>query len=210
MRKLASLIFMLLALLLSACGSDEFQGRYTDAVGLTSYQFATDGTVTIVTQSSETTTNYQYNTKTQTLTLTENGSLPAQTIQVTDNGSLEVGSTTFARALVPSMLIDSTWMGNEGEYTFSLTFSQTDKGLETFSELVTYYDDDKTYVYQTDDSITVLRGNKLHLDKTIYTVSDVTDTSLKLSIGNQSMIIHKHPKGTTIDFREGYSDIDDE
>jgi hypothetical protein len=210
MRKLASLFVVVLALLLSACGSDEFHGRYTDPEGLTSYEFAPDGKVTIVTQSAETTTNYHYNAKSQTLTLTENGAQPAQTIQVTDNGSLEVGNTLFARALDTSMLIDSTWIGHQGEYTFTLTFSQSDNGLETFSELVTYYDDDKTYAYQTDDSITVLRGNQLHLDKTVYIVSDVTDTSLKISIGNQSMVIHKHPKGTAIEFREGYSDIDSE
>jgi hypothetical protein len=41
-------------------------------------------------------------------------------------------------------------------------------------------------------------------------VSDVTADSLTLSIGNNYMTLSKHPKGTAIEFREGYSNIDDE
>jgi hypothetical protein len=81
--------------------------------------------------------------------------------------------------------------------------------METYSELVTYYDDDMTYVYQTDDSITRLAGDKLLLDRTQYRVSDVTEDSLTLSIGSNSMQLKKYPKGTEVEFREGYQSEDD-
>lgn len=210
MKVVVSLIAFFMAVLLAACGSDTFQGRYVDQKGSTSYEFSSDGKLHIVGSASETTANYKFDADEQTIRLVGNQELPAEVIHVNKDGSLKMGSVKLTRGVSESMLEDSTWIGDKGEYTFALTFNKTDKGLETYSELVTYYDDDMEYVYQTDDSITRLLGDKLHLDQTIYTVSDVTDNSLKLSIKNQSMVIHKHPKGTAVEFRDGYTDIDAE
>lgn len=210
MKTIISLIAICLAVLLTACGNEDFQGRYVDQKGLTSYQFQPDGQLLITTDSTQTQANYKYDADEQKIRLVGNENLPAEVIQVNEDGSLTMGSVKLTRGVTESMLAGSTWIGNQGQYTFALTFNKTDKGLETFSELVSYYDDDMTYLYQTDDSITRLVGNKLFLDETIYTVSDVTDTSLKLSISGKSMVIHKQPKGTAVEFREGYTNIDDE
>ena len=85
----------------------------------------------------------------------------------------------------------------------------TDKGMETISELVTYHDEDMTYLSQTDDSITRLRGNMLLLDLTPYTVSEVTRDSFKITIGENSMVLEKHPKDTEITIRDGYQPEDE-
>lgn len=210
MKKAFSILSLILPLFLTACGSDDFEGRYTDQEGLKSYEFLPNGELRIVNQEDETFASYEYNANDKKLTLMSDENTPSGTVTVNDDGSLQLNATTLTRSVDTAMLANSTWIGNEGQYTFTLTFTPTEKGLETYSELVTYYDDDMSYVYQTDDSITVLSGNKLMLDKTVYTVSNVSDNSLKLSIGNQSMVMHKHPKDTRIEFREGYNDIDDE
>lgn len=209
MKKAFSIFSLLLPLFLSACSSDDFEGRYTDQEGLKSYEFLPQGELRIVSEESETLSSYEYDASDKVLTLISEPDSTTEA-QINDDGSIQLNAMTLTRAVDESMLANSTWIGNQGEYTFTLTFTPTQKGLETYSELVTYYTDDNTYVYQTDDSITRLSGNKLFLDQTIYTVSDVTDTRLKLSIGQQSMVLHKHPKGTAIEFREGYSNIDDE
>lgn len=209
MKKAFSIFSLLLPLFLSACSSDDFEGRYTDQEGLKSYEFLPEGELRIVSEESETLSSYEYDASDKVLTLISEPDSTTEA-QINDDGSIQLNAMTLTRAVDESMLANSTWIGNQGEYTFTLTFTPTQKGLETYSELVTYYNDDNTYVYQTDDSITRLSGNKLFLDQTLYTVSDVTDTRLKLSIGQQSMVLHKHPKGTAIEFREGYSNIDDE
>lgn len=209
MKKAFSIFSLILPLFLSACSSDDFEGRYTDQEGLKSYEFLPEGELRIVSEESETLSSYEYDASDKVLTLISEPNSTTEA-QVNEDGSIQLDATMLTRAVDESMLANSTWIGNQGEYTFTLTFTPTQKGLETYSELVTYYTDDMTYAYQTDDSITRLSGNKLFLDQTIYTVSDVTDTSLKLSIGQQSMVLHKHPKGTAIEFREAYSNIDDE
>jgi hypothetical protein len=210
MKAIALLFSLCLTLLLSGCGNDEFQGRFIAADGITSYEFQPDGTVFIVSQDQVITAHYTYSAKQNTLTLEAEEALPTNLLTVTENHTLTSADTTLTRGVDYTMLNDSTWIGHQGDYTFALTFSQTDKGMETYSELVSYYNDDMTYVYQTDDSITVLSGDKLLLDATQYMVSDVTADSLTLSIGAKHMTINKHPKGTAIEFREGYSNIDDE
>lgn len=209
MKKAFSIFSLILPLFLSACSSEDFEGRYTDQEGLKSYEFLPEGELRIVSEESETLSSYEYDASDKVLTLISEPNSTTEA-QVNEDGSIQLDATMLTRAVDESMLANSTWIGNQGEYTFTLTFTPTQKGLETYSELVTYYTDDMTYAYQTDDSITRLSGNKLFLDQTIYTVSDVTDTSLKLSIGQQSMVLHKHPKGTAIEFREAYSNIDDE
>lgn len=209
MKKAFSIFSLILPLFLSACSSEDFEGRYTDQEGLKSYEFLPEGELRIVSEESETLSSYEYDASDKVLTLISEPNSTTEA-QVNEDGSIQLDATMLTRAVDESMLANSTWIGNQGEYTFTLTFTPTQKGLETYSELVTYYTDDMTYAYQTDDSITRLSGNKLFLDQTIYTVSDVTDTRLKLSIGQQSMVLHKHPKGTAIEFREAYSNIDDE
>lgn len=210
MKKAFSILSLILPLFLTACGSDEFKGRYTDQEGLKSYEFLPDGELRIVSDKNETFGRYEYESNDKKITLMSEQNTPSGTVTVNEDGSLQLDATTLTRSVDTAMLANSTWIGNEGQYTFTLTFTPTEKGLETYSELVTYYDDDMTYVYQTDDSITKLSGNQLFLDNTVYSVSDVSDTSLKLSIGNQSMVIHKHPKDTRIEFRDDYSNVDDE
>jgi len=210
MKPLALICSLCLTLLLSGCGNDEFQGRFIAADGITSYEFQPDGTVFIVSQDEVITAQYSYSAGKNTLSLKAEEALPTDTLTVTENNTLTTADTTLTRGVDYTMLNESTWIGHQGDYTFALTFSQTDKGMETYSELVSYYNDDMTYAYQTDDSITRLSGDKLLLDSTQYMVSDVTADSLTLSIGNNYMTLSKHPKGTTIEFREGYSNIDDE
>lgn len=210
MKPLALICSLCLTLLLIGCGNDEFQGRFIAADGITSYEFQPDGTVFIVSQDEVITAQYSYSAGKNTLSLKAEEALPTDTLTVTENNTLTTADTTLTRGVDYTMLNESTWIGHQGDYTFALTFSQTDKGMETYSELVSYYNDDMTYAYQTDDSITRLSGDKLLLDSTQYMVSDVTADSLTLSIGNNYMTLSKHPKGTAIEFREGYSNIDDE
>jgi hypothetical protein len=66
-----------------------------------------------------------------------------------------------------------------------------------------------TYLSQTDDSLTRLNGNMLLLDLTPYTVSEVTQDSFKISIGDNSMVLEKQPKGTEIIVRDGYQLIEE-
>ncbi len=208
MKQLALLLALLLPVLLTACGNEPFQGRYVAPDGVTSYEFLPDGKLIIIKGDDVTNAQYDYDSGNQIITLTAEQTLADDTITVNDDGKLETGDLTLTRGVDYQMLADSTWIGHEGQYTFALTFSQTDKGMETFSELVSYYDDDMTYAYQTDDSITRLTGDKLLLDSTQYTVSDVTDNILTLSIGNNRMPLKKHPKGTGIEFRDGYQSED--
>ncbi len=209
MKNFLYLFALLVPLFLTACGSDHFEGRYTDPEGVTNFEFRPDGELHIITDSNEITTEYKYNAGNQSITLVNDEILPNQTLKVTETGNLVSESLTLSRAVDREMLVDSTWIGNQGKYTFALTFTQTDKGLETFSELVTYFEDDMTYIYQTDDSLTVLNGNTLSLDQTLYTVSDVTDNSFKIAIAGNSMVLNKQPKNTAVEFREGYTDDSD-
>jgi hypothetical protein len=209
--KAFALVFSLcITLLLSGCGSDTFQGRFIANDGITSYEFQPDGTVFIVSQDQVITAQYTYNKNKQAISLEAAETLPAESLTVADNDTLTMDDATLVRGVDYAMLKDSTWIGHQGDFTFALTFTQIDKGMETYSELVSYYNDDMTYAYQTDDSITRLTGDKLLLDATQYMVSDVSDDSLTLSIGNNYMTLNKHPKGTAIEFREGYKNIDDE
>jgi|GEM_PF-1295802 len=210
MKAIALLFSLCVTLLLSGCGSDEFQGRYVASDGITSYEFQPDGTVYIVSQDKVITAHYHYSASKNLISLEAGDVLPSDTLTVTENDTLTMDDAKLTRGVDFSMLKDSTWIGHQGDYTFALSFTQTDKGMETFSELVSYYTDDKTYAYQTDDSITRLSGDKLFLDVTQYMVSDVNADSLTLSIGNNYMTLNKYPKGTAIEFREGYTNIDDE
>lgn len=208
MKKFAFIFAFILTLMLAACSNDTFQGRYIAPDGTTSYEFLPDNKLYIIDQDEVIEALYQYDKAKQQIRLTAEQTLPTDKLTVTDNGDLKIDDTTLTRGVDYEMLADATWIGHQGDYTFSLTFTETDKGMETYSELVTYYSEDKSYDLQTDDSITRLTGNKLLLDQTPYTVSDVTDDSLKLTIGTNSMVIEKHPKGTEIEFREGYSNSD--
>lgn len=205
MKKTIALAALILPLLLTACSNDvEIEGRYTNIDGDTSYQFLPAGKLQIKNGNNTISGNYDYDAKANIITLSSDQALTAKTAKLNEDGSIEIASTQLTRAVDESMLVDSTWKGNEGLYTFSLTFSDSETGLATFSELVSYDEASNTYSYQTDDSITVLKGNQLLLDMTQYTVSEVTDTRMKLSIGGQSMVMNKYPKGTEIEFREGF------
>lgn len=200
------LLALILPVVLAACGShDEFEGRFIAPDGLTSYQFLPEGQV-IINKGGEDigTEQYEYDSSDQTITLSGDTDLPTDSLTVNNEGHLEAGDVMLTRGVDYGMLADSTWIGHTGPYSFSLTFTVTDAGMATFSELVTYYDDDQTYMSQTDDSITRLSGNMLLLDLTRYTVSEVTRDSFKISIGDNSMVLEKHPKGTDIQIREGY------
>lgn len=210
MKAFALVLSLCMTLLLSACGSAPFQGRFIADDGITSYEFQPDGTVFIVSQDQVITARYHYNKDDEAISLEAEQDLPVSTLTVVDQDTLTMDSATLTRGVDYTMLNDSTWIGHQGDFTFALTFTQTDKGMETYSELVSYYNDDMTYAYQTDDSITRLTGDKLLLDATQYMVSDVSDDSLTLSIGNNYMTLSKHSKGTAIEFREGYNNIDDE
>jgi len=201
--------FILLPILLTGCGYDEFQGRFIGANGEISYEFQPDGSLEIIQGDAITTAEYEYNSGDQTIKLRSEQDLPTDTLSVTDDGHLETDDVRLNRGVDYSMLADSTWIGHQGQFTFSLTFTPTQEGMETVSELVTYYDEEKMYLSQTDNSITRLSGNKLLLDLTQYTVSNVTSESFKLSIGDNSMVFEKYPKGTEIEYSEGYQLIEE-
>ena len=209
MKKLAWLFALLLPITLTGCGYDEFQGRFIDPEGNISYEFQPDGTVEIIQGEEITTAGYQYDSGDQIITLNAEQALPTDTLTVKDEDHLQSGNTKLTRGVDYMMLADTTWIGQQGQYTFALTFTMTDKGMETFSELLTYHDDDMTYLSQTDDSITRLTGNMLLLDLTPYTVSEVTQDSFKISIGDNSMVLEKQPKGAEIMIRDGYQLIEE-
>ena len=209
MKRFTFIFALMMPLLLTACGNDTFQGRYIAPDGTTSYEFLPDNRLLIVNQDEVTEARYQYDAGESRLDLSSDQALPAETLTVMENGDLKMDDVTLKRGVDYTMLADSTWIGHQGEFSFALTFTQSDKGMETRSRLITYYSEDLSYDAQPDDSITRLTGNKLLLDQTPYTVSDVTDSSMKLSIGNNSMILEKHPKGTEIEIREGYTNSDD-
>lgn len=212
MNKFAWLLTLILPVVLTACGTDEdFDGRFIAPDGLTSYEFLPDGELDIEKGGEDlATAQYQYNSGDQTITITCETDLPANQLSVTDDGHLQTADTRLTRGVDYGMLADSTWIGQTGPYVFSLTFTETDAGMATFSELVTYYDDDNTYLSQTDDSITRLSGDAMFVDLTQYTVSDVSENSFKVSIGGNSMVLEKQPKDTKIDYREGYQSLDEE
>ncbi|MDX1572913.1 MAG: hypothetical protein R3341_02735 [Methylophaga sp.] len=211
MKKYFWLLALILTALLSACSSnDEFEGRFIAPDGLTSYQFLPDGKVNINKGGEDIgTAQYRYDSDDQAITIVGADDLPANILTVNAEGDLEVGDITLTRGIDYGMLADSTWMGEQGEFVFILTFTPAEDGLETVSELVTYYDDDMTYSSQIDDSITRLSGNMMFVDMTQYAVSEVTQDSFKISIGGNSMTIEKHPKNTGIVYREGYHSIDE-
>ncbi len=209
MKPVALLFAMLTPLLLTACGNDDFQGRYVATDGITSYEFLPEGKLIILDGDKVISAQYDYDSSEQIITLESEQELRSDTLTVEQDGKLSFDDTTLTKGVDYQMLEDATWIGHEGQNTFALTFTKTEEGMETYSELVTYYDDDMTYVYQTDDSITRLAGDKLLLDRTQYRVSDVTEDSLILSIGSNSMQLKKYPKGTEVEFREGYQSEDD-
>lgn len=204
MKKCVWLTAFILSIALTGCGYDEFQGRFIDAEGNTSYEFQPDGTLEITEGEEITTAEYEYNSRRQIIKLSADQALPTTILNVKDDGNLASDEITLTRGVDYAMLTDTTWIGHQGQYTFALTFSMTEQGLETVSELVSYNDEDKTYTSQIDDSITRLDGNKLLLDLTPYIVSEVSRESFKISIGENSMVLEKHPKGSAIDYREGY------
>lgn len=209
MKPLALVFALLTPLLLTACGNDDFQGRYVATDGITSYEFLPEGKLIILDGDKVISAQYDYDSSEQTISLESEQELHTETLAVNEAGNLSFDDTQLIKSVDYQMLEDSTWIGHEGQFTFALTFTKTEAGMETYSELVSYYDDDMTYVYETDDSITRLAGDKLLLDRTEYRVSDVTEDSLTLSIGNNSMQLSKYPKGTEITFREGYQSEDD-
>lgn len=203
-------LILVLPVLLTACGGNEdFEGRYIGLDGGMSYEFMPDGEVNIAREDNVTTAQYEYDSSDQSITLKSDTPLPIDTLTVDEEGNLEAGDIRLTRGVDNTMLADSTWIGEEGQYSFALTFTQTEEGLETLSELVTYFDDDMTYSSQLDKSITHLHGNMLSLDMTRYTVSDVTEESFTITIGHNSMVLEKHPKGTEIEIREGYQSEDE-
>ncbi len=212
MKKCIWLLAIILPALLSACGShNEFEGRFIAPDGLTSYQFLPEGKVNINKGGEDIgTAQYQYDSGEQIITLSGNTDLPADTLTVNDNGHLQAGDITLTRGVDYGMLVDSTWIGQQDEFVFALSFSEADEGMATVSELVTYYEDEKAYLSQIDDSITRLSGNMLFVDLTQYEVSEVSDDSFKISIGGNSMVLEKQPKGSKIEYREGYQSIDEE
>lgn len=211
MKHFAWLAALTLSFLLTACGSDhDFQGRFIEPDGLTSYQFLPDGKLTIE-KGGElvTTAHYQYDSGDKIITLSSDLDLQNHFLKVNDAGNLESEDITLIRGIDYGMLAESTWIGEQDQFTFALTFTPAEVGLATVSELVTYYDDDMTYLSQIDDSITRLSGNAMFVDLTQYTVSEVTENSFKISIGSNSMVLEKQPKDTEIDYREGYQSIDE-
>lgn len=210
MKKLVWLLALILPIMLTGCGYDEFAGRFISPDGNISYEFQPDGTLEIIKGEEVTTAEYEYDSSDQIIKLKTGQDLPTDTLTVKDEDHLQSGEMTLTRGIDYAMLADTTWIGQQGQYTFALTFTMTDKGMETFSELVTYHDDDMTYLSQTDDSITRLSGNMLLLDLTPYTVSEVSRESFKITIGENSMVLEKQPKDTAITIREGYQLIDEE
>lgn len=208
MKKPVWLFAALLPLLLTACSQDaDFEGRFVGPEGNTSYLFQPDGKLHIQQGETITTAEYDYDSSKQLITLSIDTVLPGNTLNVNADGDLEAGDFTLTRGVDYAMLDDSIWIGHQGQYTFALTFTATDAGMETVSELVTYYDEHKVYLSQTDDSITRLIGNKLYLDSTEYTVLNVTPERFTLSIADNSMVFDKHPKGTEINYREGFQQV---
>ncbi|MDO8828122.1 hypothetical protein [Methylophaga sp.] len=210
MKQLLMLLSLSLPLLLTGCGYDEFEGRFIGPDGNISYEFQTDGSVAVVQGEDVSTAEYEYKSNDRIIKLISEQDLPANTLKVKEDGNLEADEMTLTRGVDYAMLDNSTWIGHQGQYTFALTFTMTEQGMETVSELVSYYDENMMYLSQTDDSITRLEGNKLLLDQTQYTVSDVSRESFKISIGENSMVLEKQPKGTEITIRNGYERIDEQ
>ncbi len=212
MKKYLWLLAIILPALLSACSSnDEFEGRYIAPDGLTSYQFLPEGKVNINKGGEDIgTAQYRYDSDEQTITIVGADDLPANILTVNARGNLEAGDITLTRGVDYGMLADSTWIGQQDEFVFALSFSEADEGMATVSELVTYYEDEKAYLSQIDESITRLSGNMLFVDMTQYEVSEVSDDSFKISIGGNSMVLEKQPKGSKIEYLEGYQSIDEE
>ncbi len=212
MKRFAWLFAFILPFLLMACGSnDDFQGRFIAPDGQTSYQFMPEGKVEIEKGGEAVATaEYQYDSGAQRITLSGETDLATDSLEVNDNGNLTAGEITLTRGIDYGMLTNSTWIGQQDQFVFALTFTPTVEGMQTKSELVTYYDDDMTYLSQIDDSITRLSGNAMFVDLTQYSVSAVTEDSFKISIGNNSMVLEKQPKGTGIEYREGYESLDEE
>lgn len=210
MKRLVWLIALIFPLVLSGCGHDEFEGRFISPDGNISYEFQPNGTLDIIQGEDAITAKYEYNSSKQIIRLSSEQDLPTATAKVTEDGNLEVADMSLIRGVDYDMLADTTWIGHEGQYSFALTFTMTEQGMETVSELVSYYDENMMYLSQMDDSITRLVGNKLLLDLTQYTVSDVTHDSFKISIGDNSMLLEKQLKGTAITIREGYQLVDEQ
>jgi len=206
--KQALLIALTLSLLLAGCGYESFQGRFIGPAGPLSYTFQPDGTLKIHQGEDVTVVKYEYYSSDQFIKLKSDQDLPAKILNVKDKDHLQSNGILLTRGVDYTMLADTTWIGEQGQYTFALSFTMTDKGMETLSELVTYHDEDMTYVSQTDDSITRLRGNMLLLDLTPYKVSEVTHDSFKITIGENSMTLEKFPKNTQITIQEGYQSED--
>lgn len=209
MKKLVWLFALLLSMTLTGCGYDEFEGRFISPDGNVSYEFQPDGKLEISEGDDITVAEYQYKSSNQKIKLISDEDLPVDTLHVKQDGNLESADMTLSRGVDYAMLTDTTWIGNQGQYTFALTFTMTEQGLETVSELVSYYDENMMYFLQTDDSITRLEGNKLFLDQTEYIVSNVTRESFKISIADNSMVLEKQPKGTEITIRDGYQIIEE-
>lgn len=210
MKQLLILLSLSLPLLLTGCGYDEFEGRFIGPEGNISYEFQTNGTVEFIRGEDINTAEYEYKSNDRLIKLISEQDLPTNTLKIKEDGNLQADDMTLTRGVDYTMLDNSTWIGHQGQYTFALTFNMTDQGLETVSELVSYYDENMMYLSQTDDSITRLEGNKLLLDQTQYTVSDVSRESFKISIGENSMVLEKQPKGTAIPIREDYERIDEQ
>lgn len=202
---------LFLPVLLGACGgsSDDFQGRYVGPEGVKAYIFMPDGKLEITEKADVTEAEYTYDSGDKTITIKGDANLHGEILTLTEAGNLKSSATTLTRGVDNNMLAESTWIGHQGPFSFSLTSTLADDELQTDSVLVTYYDDDMTYMSQSDESITRLTGDRLFLDSTQYHVSDVTDSSFKLTIGENSMTLEKHPKGTEIDIREGYESLDE-
>lgn len=212
MNKFAWLPAIILPVMLTACGTnDDFDGRFVAPDGLTSYEFLPEGELDIEKGGEDlATAQYRYDSGDQTITVDGETDLPANELTVTDDGNLQAGDTKLIRGIDYGMLVDSTWIGEQGEFVFALTFTEAEDGLATTSELVTYFEDEKAYLSQIDDSVTRLSGNAMFVDLTQYTVSEVSENSFKVSIGGNSMTLEKQPKDTKIEYREGYQSVDEE
>lgn len=209
MKKLIWLFTAVLTLTLAACSDDELHGRFIGPEGALSYEFQSDDAVKIVQGENIILAEYHYDSGDELIKLTAEQHLPPETLTVLDDHHLQKGEIILTRGLDYAMLADTTWIGEQGQYTFSLTFTPTEQGMQTFSELVTYDDEDMTYLSQTDESITQLAGNILLLDMTRYIVSDVTAESFQIAIGDKSMTLKKQPKDTPITIKDDFKSIDE-
>ncbi|MCX4188990.1 hypothetical protein [Methylophaga sp. OBS3] len=199
------------AALIACSDSQDFDGRFIEPDGLTSYEFMPGGEVQINKGGEDiATAHYQYDSTDNVITLSSDMDLPNHFLTLKEDGNLHTGDFTMTRGIDYSMLADSTWIGEQGEFVFAMTFTESEEGMATYSELVTYYEDEKTYWVQPDDSIARLSGNMLFIDLTQYEVSDVEEDSFKITIGNNSMVLHKQPKGAGISYREDYSEVVEE